>query len=129
MLYIVGLGPGDWDYVTPHAIKVLKSCVRVILRTGRVRCAKELSDTVEYETLDDLYETSEDFDVLCSAISKRVTQEAQKGDTAYVVSDVAEITVGALMRHINEMGRDAPKVEIVPGVAACGAASAGLSGE
>ena len=129
MLYIVGLGPGDWDYVTPHAINVLKSCARVILRTGRVKCAKELSEAVEFETLDDLYETSEDFDALCSAISERVTKAAQEGDTAYVVSDVAEITVGALMRHINEMGKDAPKVEIVPGVPACGAASAGLSGE
>lgn len=129
MLYIVGLGPGDADCVTPRALNVLKGCAHVILRTYQIKCAQWLSEQIKYDTLDDLYETSADFDALCDAISARVISAAQQSDVAYVVSDVSEATVGAVMSSVRDMGKSAPRVEIVPGVPACGAATAGLSGE
>ncbi len=129
MLYIVGLGPGDADYITPRALNVLKECKRVMLRTGRIKCAEYLAGQVGYETLDDIYESSDDFDALCAGISKRVLTAAAQDDIAYAVSDVSEATVGAVMQSAQAMGKSAPRIEIVPGVPACGAATAGLSGE
>lgn len=129
MLYIVGLGPGDADYITPRALNVLKECKRVMLRTGRIKCAEYLAGQVGYETLDDIYESSDDFDALCAGISKRVLTAAAQDDIAYAVSDVSEATVGAVMQSAKAMGKSAPRIEIVPGVPACGAATAGLSGE
>ena len=131
MLYIVGLGPGDADYITPRALNVLKECKRVMLRTGRIKCAEYLAGQVGYETLDDIYESSDDFDALCAGISKRVLTAAAQDEIAYAVSDVSEATVGAVMQSAKAMGmgKSAPRIEIVPGVPACGAATAGLSGE
>ena len=129
MLYIVGLGPGAADMVTPRALEVLKGCERVMLRTGRIACAQWLREQVAFESLDDIYETAEDFDGLCAAIAERVCACALRADTAYAVSDVAEATVGAVLRRVRELGTEAPRVEIVPGVPPCGAATAGLAGE
>lgn len=129
MLYIVGLGPGDEGSITPRALDVMAGCSSVLLRTARVKCADFLSQRIKFSSLDELYEECEDFDSLCAAIAGRVLGEAQRCDTAYVVSDVAEATVGAVMRAARGMGKDAPRIEIVPGVPACGAATAGLAGE
>ena len=110
MLYIAGLGPGDADYITPRALNVLKECKRVMLRTGRIKCAEYLAGQVGYETLDDIYESSDDFDALCAGISKRVLTAAAQDDIAYAVSDVSEATVGAVMQSAKAMGKSAPLV-------------------
>ena len=125
MLYIVGLGPGAANMVTPRALEVLKGCERVMLRTGRIACAQWLREQAAFESLDDIYEAAEDFDGLCAAIAERVCASALKADTAYAVSDVAEATVGAVLRRVLKLGKEAPRVEIVPGVPPCGAATAG----
>ena len=124
MLYIVGLGPGDADYITPRALNVLKECTRLILRTGRNKSAEYLAGQVGYASLDVKYESSLDCDSLCAGISKRVLTAAAQDDIAYAVSDVSEATVGAVMQSANAMGKSAPRIEIVPGVPACGAATA-----
>ena len=129
MLYIVGLGPGAANMVTPRALEVLKGCERVMLRTGRIACAQWLREQAAFESLDDIYEAAEDFDGLCAAIAERGCACALKADTAYAVSDVAEATVGAVLRRVLKLGKEAPRVEIVPGVPPCGAATAGLAGE
>ena len=82
MLYIVGLGPGAANMVTPRALEVLKGCERVMLRTGRIACAQWLREQAAFESLDDIYEAAEDFDGLCAAIAERVCACALKADTA-----------------------------------------------
>lgn len=129
MIYIVGLGPGDAGSVTPRALKALKRCGRVLLRTRALDADGFLEKSgIEYEALDELYESAGDFDSLTDAIVGRVLAGAADADTAYAVSDLAEASVGELLRRV-QRAKGAPKVELVPGVSPCAAAAAGLSGE
>lgn len=129
MLYIVGLGSGAADSVTPLALEKLKNCPQVLLRTSALSLEGWLENLgIKYESLDGLYESAEDFDSLNARIADRVLEAALKGDTAYAVSDVAEASVGALLARIRA-GKPAVKFEIVAGVSMCGTATAGLSGE
>lgn len=129
MIYIVGLGPGDAGSVTPHALEAMRNCGRVLLRTEALDAGGYLGAAgIEYEALDGLYESAGDFDSLCAAIAGRVMDSAAECDTAYAVADLAEASVGELLRRLPG-GKGAPKVKLVPGVSPCAAATAGLSGE
>lgn len=67
-LTIIPLGPGDPNLLTLGSVQALKSAQRLILRTRRHPVADWLeSEGIAFDTLDDLYDSSYDFDELNAA--------------------------------------------------------------
>lgn len=124
-IQIVALGPGSAQLLTLGALEALTAGERVILRTARHGAAAELARRgVAFETLDELYERSEDFDELCERAAARLIQAAgASGRIVYGVSDpLSDETVYALLRAVGNRAA----IEVLPGVtlAAYGAAAA-----
>ncbi len=86
MILVTGLGPGDLDRVPEPVRAILLDPGRqVILRTRHHPAAAELSNLREIAFCDDLYESSERFDDVYSAIADRVLTAAGKGPVVYAV--------------------------------------------
>lgn len=84
--------------LTFEAAGLLRSGARVILHTERCGCAEWLrNEKIEYETLDALYESCEDFDEHADAAAQRVCDAAQEYDVVYGVFDVRDRSVMALL--------------------------------
>lgn len=95
---VVGLGPGAREYLTLGALEAMKHAGRLILRTGRSDAAQYLLEQgIAFETLDALYEQSEDFDELIDACVGAVLRAAKTRDVVYAVFDAGnDETVAAL---------------------------------
>ena len=66
IITIAALGPDSGEMLTLGVYDALKSADRLLLRTGRHGVAERLTrEGVAFETLDALYERTEDFDELC----------------------------------------------------------------
>nr|WP_122012968.1 nucleoside triphosphate pyrophosphohydrolase [Maliibacterium massiliense] len=105
-LWIVGLGT-DASTLTLGAAEALKSAARRILRTGRHDAAQYLAqNNLPFETLDDLYETCEDFDALQQQASERVLAAARADNVCYAVPGAGDVT-DATVRAIAARARDA----------------------
>lgn len=110
-LTIIPLGPGDPNLLTLGSVQALKSAQRLILRTRRHPVADWLEkEGVAFETLDDLYDSSYDFDELNAAAAKKLWQLAP---AAYAVADPAwDETVAALHAACPKGGH----IDTLPGV-------------
>ena len=127
---VVSLGPDDGSLLTEAALSAMKSASRLVLRTGRHGAVSRLSENgvpFDFETLDDLYETAEDFDELTGAACERLLCLAEEGGLCYAVPDPAgDETVAALSRALPPGG-----LRVLPGAtqtegAACAALSLGM---
>ena len=104
---IVGVGFAGGQ-LTEAAQAALTGGARVLLHTDRCPCAEWLrARGIPYESLDDLYESLEDFDVHAEAAAARVLAAAQAGDVVYGVLDVRDRSVGALLAQA--------RAEVIPG--------------
>ncbi|MEE1199886.1 MAG: MazG family protein [Christensenellales bacterium] len=93
---VVGVGY-EADDLTLGAVKALGSGARIILHTGRCGCADWLREKrIDFETLDGLYETSEDFDEHAQRAAEAVRAMADAEDVVYGVFDVRDRSVAAL---------------------------------
>ncbi len=82
MITVIGAGSGKAENLSLIAYKKIKEANKVILKTQKMPVAKLLADeNISFETLDDLYEQAEDFDVLNVLIKERLEKE----DCVYVV--------------------------------------------
>ena len=85
------------EQLTLEAASLLKSGKRVILHTGRCGAAEYLDESgIVYETLDELYETHDDFDEHAEAAAETVTAAAENSDVLYCVMDVRDRSAGLL---------------------------------
>lgn len=112
---VAALGPGHPGLVTRAAWEALTGGARVVLRTARHGAAQELARAgVAFDTLDALYEHSEDFDELCALAAKRLLSMAREaGVLVYGVSDpLSDQTVRALAQAV---GAECA-LEVLPGV-------------
>ncbi|MDD3409421.1 MAG: nucleoside triphosphate pyrophosphohydrolase [Eubacteriales bacterium] len=109
-ILVVPLGTGGPDTLTLAAADALRGAKRLILRTARHPMAAWLkAQGVAFESLDELYEQSEDFDAFNRAVAARLLK--LDGETAYAVSDPAfDETVAALRREQPDA------VTVLPGV-------------
>lgn len=83
----------------------LKSADRLLLRTGRHGVAERLTrEGVAFETLDALYERTEDFDELCELAARAVIDRARQAEAlVYAVSEPqSDATVRALADALPE---------------------------
>lgn len=84
-LYIIGLGVERGD-ISVSALKIIKNCKNVALRTEKTVSAQTLKDEgVEYASLDYLYEKSKNFDTLTKNICKKIGELLKTGDVCYLV--------------------------------------------
>ncbi len=73
MIHIVGLGTGNRGTLTLEVSDILKNAERVTLQTGSLDVADYLREQgISFETLDDLYENTEDFDELTQKCAEMV---------------------------------------------------------
>ncbi|MDI9521227.1 MAG: nucleoside triphosphate pyrophosphohydrolase [Bacillota bacterium] len=109
---VVPLGPGSPDLLTLGAFNHLKKAAQIILRTQKHRAVKFLSEEgLVFESLDSLYESSEDFDTFALAAVERLLNAAEKGAVAYAVTDPAQDATVRLLRD-----RVPDHVRVLPGV-------------
>ena len=87
---IIGTG---WSagQLTLEAARTLAGGARVLLHTDRCDCARWLREKgIEFESLDGLYETCEDFDEHARAAADAVLRAAESGDVVYCVADIRD---------------------------------------
>ena len=73
IITIAALGPDSGGMLTLGVYDALKSADRLLLRTGRHGVAERLTrEGVAFETLDALYERTEDFDELCELAARAI---------------------------------------------------------
>ena len=99
MLTVIAAGFTEGS-LTRDAYDALRECANIVLHTERCGAAALLrSEGRSFKSLDDLYENCPDFDSHNAAVLARLKEECAKGDTAYVVFDLRDETVRALVRE------------------------------
>ncbi len=124
-IQIVSLGPGDPGLLNRRTTDALEQAETLILRTARHPVADDLRQRgIAFETLDELYETAEDFDELRRRVVELLTEKAREQALVYAVPDaMTDGTVEALFRSLGKSGC----LSIIPGVGYTDAAlAAGL---
>ena len=102
---VAALGPDSGDMLACGVHDALKAALRLLLRTAIHGVADRLkSEGIAFETLDALYEQTEDFDELCELAVKRIIELARQGETlCYAVSEPQnDATVRLLAQKLPE---------------------------
>ena len=114
ILTIVSTGPGDPSLMNLKTEEALRTARRLVLRTGRHPIAGWLdSQGILFCTMDDLYESSDDFDNLAKSLAFRLwDMAAQTENTVYAVSDtMTDHTVDAVFSAAPPGAR----IQLLPG--------------
>lgn len=107
MIYIVGLGPGDYRALTIGALEVLENNDNIYLRTDHHPMVEYLHEkNISYKTYDYLYDEIEDFEELYMTIADKVLKEASNKDIVYAVPGhplIGEKSVTNLIQKCHEV--------------------------
>ena len=106
---MVSIGPGDVSLLNQATVDTLCGASPLILRTDHHPLVSWLNERdISYVSLDDLYESSDDFDRMHAEMAKRVWQLAADGRHAvYAVPDLlTDRSVDELYRYISKVGDD-----------------------
>ena len=98
MITIIGTG---WQagQLTLEAAEALRRGGKIIMHTSRCGCAAWLDEQgIDLESLDELYETCEDFDEHARAAAKAVLDAGTAGDVIYCVADIRDRTVPPILQ-------------------------------
>ena len=77
---MIGLGNGDPRYITKQAEEALKSSPALVLQTKQIPFARYLEERqIHFTSLDDIYETAENFDDWADQSLKLIRRLAEKG--------------------------------------------------
>ena len=95
---VVGLGPGDFGYITMESWELMQGAENLYLRTAKHPTVPMLAERgISFATYDSFYEEAEDFAHLYQRIADDLIAKAQSGmDIVYAVPGspmVAEKTV------------------------------------
>lgn len=120
---VVGLGPGDFGYITMESWELMQGAENLYLRTAKHPTVPMLAERgISFATYDSFYEEAEDFAHLYQRIADDLIAKAQSGiDIVYAVPGspmVAEKTVVLLREKAAGLaGRaDEVKLDILPGM-------------
>lgn len=114
-LTIVSIGPGDVSLLNQETLHHLRSASPLVLRTDRHPLSLWLKEQdIAFCSLDDLYDQTDDFDVLCEQAAKRVSELSRGGKhPVYAVPDMlTDRTVDTVLAG---RGQLFGKVALVPG--------------
>lgn len=107
-IYIVGLGAGTLEQMPLGVYRLLKGDLPLFFRTKEHPAVQELErEGIVYESFDELYESSSQFEEVYEKIGERLLSEAQSKDLLYAVPGhplVAEQTVQILLERGKERG-------------------------
>lgn len=102
---VAALAPDSGDMLACGVYDALKAAPRLLLRTAIHGVADRLkSEGIAFETLDALYEQTEDFDELCELAVKKIIELARQEETlCYAVSEPQnDATVRLLAQKLPE---------------------------
>lgn len=113
---IVGLGPGSIDDVTRRAWTALENARVVYLRTRLHPSVPELPKAPIYESFDDVYETTGDFEQIYTTITERLLEAAEAGDVVYAVPGDPMMGESTTRRLLEAAASRRHTVQIINGV-------------
>lgn len=108
IITIAAIGPDSGQTLTLGVYDALRQADALLLRTGRHGVADRLrQEGVAFETLDALYERTEDFDELCELAARAIIDRARQAQTLiYAVSEPqSDATVRALVQALRTTWR------------------------
>ncbi len=117
---VVGLGPGNPQYLTQAVREALSASTEVWVRTVRHPAVAALPPALTIRSCDDLYEREDTFDDVYRAIAVRLLAEARNQPLVYAVPGdpaVGEASVGYLRAAAGNAGFP---IVLLPGVSFIG---------
>ncbi|EJP21852.1 tetrapyrrole methylase [Peptostreptococcaceae bacterium AS15] len=118
-IFIIGLGPGNIDLISKKAYDLIfDSKVRKIFRTKQHEMINELeSKNIDFESMDYLYDSSENFEEVYGKITDYVIESVKKYDTiVYAVPGSPFVTEETPKMIIEKSEIEKIDVEIIPSV-------------
>ena len=118
-IFIVGLGPGNIDLISKKAYDLIfDDKIKKILRTKQHEIIDELKEkNIDFESMDYLYESSENFEEVYSRITDYVIESVKKYDTiVYAVPGSPFVTEETPKMIIEKSEIEKIDVEIIPSV-------------
>jgi tetrapyrrole methylase family protein / MazG family protein len=113
---VVGLGPGPYSLLSREAAQVLEDAPKVWARTSRHPTVQQFPPSIQWASLDHVYDRSESFQELYRELASEVMAIARaEGEIVYAVPgdpSVAEDSVREVIRRAEEEGAS---VRIVAG--------------
>lgn len=114
---VIGMGPGDFGYLTMESWELMTGTENLILRTEKHPTADELKKRgIRFSSYDDFYEQAVDFETLYQKITSDLLAKARTEDIVYAVPGsplVAERTVVLLREQATEQQVE---LKILPGM-------------
>jgi tetrapyrrole methylase family protein/MazG family protein len=105
---LLGLGPGDPAKLTREAWEVICSIDEIWLRTKNHLTVASLPDSIEIHSFDDVYDTSDSFEIVYSTIVDKVLELGRRSEgVVYAVPGdpfLAESTCPAIAQHARNAG-------------------------
>ncbi|NLN49816.1 MAG: nucleoside triphosphate pyrophosphohydrolase [Clostridiales bacterium] len=112
-IIIVGLGPADYDSLTIKTAKILKSAKCLILRTEKHPLINDLiKEGINFQSCDDIYETSEDFDEVYERISDRVIHLSKENSEIVYAVPGHPFTYEKSVQLIIEKSKGVAKIQL-----------------
>lgn len=114
---VVGLGPGDFRYITMEGWEYIKNAEHLYFRTEKHPAAETIKQKgIKFESYDSFYEQADNFDILYEGIVNDLIKRAQSEDIVYAVPGsplVAEKTIVLLREAEKNNNFD---LDILPGM-------------
>lgn len=109
---VVGLGLTE-DTLTRSAVRLMQSGAKVVLHTERIGAADWLRESgIAFDSLDALYEDTDDFDEHAEAAAEAILDIAEETDVVYGVIDVRDESVRCLLAEAADHVRVHPGVPV-----------------
>ncbi len=118
-IFIVGLGPGNIDLISKKAYDLIfDNKIKKIFRTKQHEMIDELIEkNIDFESMDYLYDSSENFEEVYSRITDYVIESVKKYDTiVYAVPGSPFVTEETPKMIIEKSDIEKIDVEIIPSV-------------
>ncbi len=102
MITVIELIP-EFDLLPLRAVRAIEAADCVILQSGQAECAQQIKENnPNVKTLDDLFETAEDFDALYEGGAQRIRQEAESGKVVFGI--LGDAGTNGFLRKLRETG-------------------------
>ena len=113
-IILVNISSGNPDLLNIQTIKAIKESRTLVLRTSQSALVSWLDqEKISYLSLDDIYETADDFDLLSASIAERLWSLSVHSPVVYAVPDMAtDCSVRAIFRFRPPHGT----IVTVPGI-------------
>lgn len=118
---VVGLGPGEFGYITLESWELMQNAGNLYLRTAKHPTVPMIKERgVSFATFDSFYEEAEDFEHLYEKIAATLVEKAKAGENlVYAVPGspmVAEKTVVLLRDKVDALPNGEVELSILPGM-------------